>query len=221
MAKIKALILVFPGSNCDRDLGRSLERFFSISVEYLWHTNSFLPNYDLYFLPGGFSYGDYLRSGALAAKTNAIRYLREVHKKGQMIVGICNGFQILTEAKFLPGALIKNKNLRHICMDVALKGENEFSDAPEGFSLPISHSEGNFMALEEDLILLEENRQVLFRYTQNPNGSMHDIAGICDKSRRVIGLMPHPERALWPTKDKDENFPKFGRYFFEKIISLL
>ncbi|MDW8306606.1 MAG: phosphoribosylformylglycinamidine synthase subunit PurQ [Leptospiraceae bacterium] len=218
---MKAAVLVFPGSNCDRDLGESLVRFFSCQVQYIWHKESFFAEHDIYFLPGGFSYGDYLRSGALAAHTRSMSSLREAVAKGRMVVGICNGFQILTESKLLPGALLRNKSLKHICKDVPLKGENEFQDAPNGFSLPISHSEGNYIAPYEILQEIEENRQVLFRYRENPNGSLHDIAGLCDKSRRVIGLMPHPERALFPTKDKREDMPLFGRYFFEKIFSLL
>ncbi len=221
MKRLKAGILVFPGSNCDRDLGQSLENFFSCEVEYLWHSRSFEIQHDIYFVPGGFSYGDYLRSGALAARARSMDSLKAAIKQGRMAVGICNGFQILTESHLLEGALIRNKSLKYICRNIGLKGEGVFKDAPAGYHLPISHGEGNFIAGSDTLKRIEGEGRVIFRYSDNPNGSMNDIAGICDASRRVYGLMPHPERALLPSLDDALTAKRYGTFFFEKLFALL
>ncbi len=216
---MKAGILTFPGSNCDIDLGNVLREFYGIEVEYLWHTSAFAIEHDLYFVPGGFSYGDYLRSGAMAAKAPSLKSLREASEKGRVITGICNGFQILTEAHLLPGALIRNDSLKHICEWVDLKGEGEFSFLPEDFALPVSHSEGNYLIDPDGLQSLEENQQIILRYRKNPNGSVADIAGIQSANGRIIGLMPHPERAFFPAMDYNQSLPIPGKTFLDRIFA--
>ncbi|MCX7632239.1 MAG: phosphoribosylformylglycinamidine synthase subunit PurQ [Turneriella sp.] len=219
---MRAGVLVFPGSNCDRDLISVLENEFQIQTEILWHTEHFEPHHDLYFLPGGFSYGDYLRTGALAAQCRSIASLRRAAQNGRPVVGICNGFQILCEAKLLPGALVRNRDLLHICEWVPLAGAGRWQDCfPENFALPISHGEGNFLCNEDELKAIEDRGQVLLRYRENPNGSLADIAGICSPDGRIIGLMPHPERALRPSLDLAFSRERFGRLFFEKVFSLV
>ncbi len=212
-------ILVFPGSNCDADLHYVLSSVYGIRTEVLRYTESFEIRHDFYFIPGGFSYGDYLRSGAMAARTPAVKTLREAAKTGRKIIGICNGFQILTESHLLPGALIRNKDLRHICKWVSLKPENMFSaNMPAEYYLPVSHSEGNYIAPEETIRELEDNAQVVFRYRENPNGSMNDIAGIINKEKNIIGLMPHPERAILESDDHPAGKMGYGKYFFDFIF---
>lgn len=215
-------VLTFPGSNCDRDLVEALRGEYGITAELIWHTQAFAVKHDLYFVPGGFSYGDYLRTGALAAQTRAMQSLREAAASGRMIVGICNGFQILCEAKLLPGALIRNVNLQHICEWTPLMGDGEWKEAlPDGYALPISHGEGNFICPDEELQKIRDNGQIFLRYARNPNGSMDDIAGITSANKRVLGLMPHPERALRVQKDSALSQQRYGRFFFEKIFSLI
>lgn len=218
---MKAAVLTFPGSNCDQDLVTALRDDFKMHVDLLWHTEPFKPSHDFYFVPGGFSYGDYLRTGALAAQARSVASLKEAAAQGRPIIGICNGFQILCETKLLPGALIRNTNLQHICEWSPLKGDGEWMGAfPEGYALPISHGEGNFICSERELSEIKTNGQAVLRYTQNPNGATWDIAGLASKNKRVIGLMPHPERALHTQKDSAVSSRHYGKIFFEKIFRL-
>lgn len=218
---MKAAVLTFPGSNCDQDLVTALRDDFGASVDLLWHTESFTPSHDFYFVPGGFSYGDYLRTGALAAQSRSVESLRAAAAQGRPIVGICNGFQILCETKLLPGALIRNTNLQHICEWTPLTGAGDWQGAfPEGYALPISHGEGNFICSDDELAEIKANGQAFLRYTQNPNGATYDIAGLASKNKRVIGLMPHPERALRVQKDAAVSQHRYGRIFFENIFRL-
>jgi len=216
----KAGILIFPGTNCNQDLKAVLEDVYQYQVEELWHQSSFQPDHDIYFIAGGFSYGDYLRSGALAARSLSMKSLIEANQKGKKIVGICNGFQILTEANLLPGALIKNTGLKHICKWVALEGAGIWSNyIGQNYQLPVSHSEGNYIISEEMLSEIENNGQIILRYVENINGSQNNIAGIQNKSGNIIGLMPHPERAIYPQLDYSYSNEQSGRIFFEKILA--
>lgn len=218
---LKAGILYFPGTNCEKDLKMALDSY-GIRSEYLWHTDRFEVTHDLYFVPGGFSYGDYLRSGALAARSLSLQSLKEAQKKERMIVGICNGFQILTEAALLPGALIRNTGLVHICKWVDLSPAGIFQKAIDrDFQLPVSHSEGNFIA-EPDVLkkILDEDR-VILKYKENVNGSAANIAGITDETGRTIGLMPHPERAMNISKDNPYSQNLAGKYFFDAVFDRL
>ena len=203
MSKLKVGVITFPGSNCDQDIIHVLNRHFDSQTDSLWHDRAIENSYDLLVVPGGFSYGDYLRAGAIAGFAPAMKSLGEHVKRGGPVIGICNGFQILCEAGFLPGALIRNVNLKHICKDVTLKAKvnNPFTaalGADRVYRIPVSHSDGNYRIEDEELKSLEDNEQIVFRYTENPNGSVGDIAGVTDKNRRVLGMMPHPERAVDP-----------------------
>ncbi len=219
---MKVAVLTFPGSNCDQDLVAALKEEYKIEAELLWHTSAFDVSHDIYFVPGGFSYGDYLRTGALAAQSRSLGSLREAAAKGKALVGICNGFQILCEAKLLPGALIRNVNLQHICEWVGLQGDGDWKGLyPPGYALPVSHGEGNFICSEGELKAIQDNGQAVLRYTQNPNGSIFDIAGLASANKRVIGLMPHPERALKDQPDAAVSKHRYGRRFFENIFSLV
>lgn len=218
---MKAGVLTFPGSNCDHDLVEALRNEYKADVELLWHTAPFETSHDIYFVPGGFSYGDYLRTGALAAQSKSMDSLRQAAAKSKPIIGICNGFQILCEAKLLPGALIRNTNLQHICEWSGLAGDGDWKGAfPAGYALPISHGEGNFICSDSELEDIKQNGQALLRYTNNPNGATFDIAGVASKNKRVIGLMPHPERALAGQPDAQVSRARYGRLFFEKIFAL-
>jgi phosphoribosylformylglycinamidine synthase len=201
MRSQKIGIVRFPGTNCDRDIFSFVEAK-SHQAQYLWHLDQFnIREFDALILPGGFSYGDYLRSGALSSRAPIMKSVKEFADFGKPILGICNGFQILTEAGLLPGALVKNSSLRFIDDWVRLKMENrnEFwaKDAPSELSLPIAHGDGRFYAPEGDLQKIEDSGQVWLRYEETPNGSLHDIAGVMNVGKNVVGLMPHPERALY------------------------
>ena len=194
-------VVVFPGSNCDRDLSWALEGCLDIRTKYLWHESSDLSDVDAIVLPGGFSYGDYLRCGAIARFSPLINALDEFVKSGKRVLGICNWFQILTESGFLPGALTANKNLNFICDDVELdivssKG-SWFNDGREKqtIKLPIAHGEGRYHCDSDTLKKLVDDELIALRYKNNPNGSSFDIAGITNEKGNVLGLMPHPERA--------------------------
>lgn len=205
----KAGVITFPGSNCDRDIQYILETFFHIPTKIIWHNNTFNENdFNLIVLPGGFSYGDYLRCGAIARFSKAMKSLYEYVKKDKPVLGICNGFQILCEAKFLPGALIRNINLLHIAKDVPLvKGNCEFFDHLTGiYYIPVSHSEGNYVADEDTLKELEDEQRIAFYYKENPNGSRNNIAGILSKNKKILGMMPHPERATDPINGKTDGY---------------
>lgn len=202
---MKAGIITFPGSNCDRDMQYVLETFFQAKVDMLWHRESIQDSYDLIVVPGGFSYGDYLRTGAIARVAPAMQSLVEHVKRGGAAFGICNGFQILCEAGLLPGALIRNQSLKHICKDVELKFNpaNPFTQDLAGganriYRIPVSHGDGNYRVDPEILKSMQDNNQIAFQYVENPNGSIESIAGISDSAGRVLGMMPHPERATDP-----------------------
>ena len=200
---MKAAVIVFPGSNCDRDCKVAIERSAGARVEMVWHQETALPDdLDLIVLPGGFSYGDYLRCGAMAAQSPVMKAVVKAADDGMAVVGICNGFQVLCEAGLLPGALLRNEKLKYICKPVALEIVNsqtrftaEFGEQREAV-MTVGNGEGNFFADEETLDRLEGEGQVVFRYKDNPNGSARDIAGIVNPKGNVLGLMPHPDRSF-------------------------
>ena len=206
-------VIVFPGSNCDRDAAYVTRDLLGQPTHMVWHEDRDLQKADLVIVPGGFSYGDYLRCGAIARFSPALQATLEHAQKGGLVLGICNGFQILTEAGLLPGALVRNRDLRYICDRVPLKVERTNLVWTQAYSpgqiitLPIAHGEGCYYADADTLQALEANQQVVFRYSNysgeasdayNPNGSLHNIAGICNPAGNVLGMMPHPERASDP-----------------------
>ncbi len=195
-------VIVFPGSNCDRDAARALERASGQPVHMIWHKETALPvGIDLVVLPGGFSYGDYLRSGAMAAKSPVMRAVIAHAERGGLVLGICNGFQVLTETRLLPGALGRNAGLKFACKEVPLAIANCNTAFTRAYretretAIPIAHGDGRFIADEDTLDRLENEGRVVFRYLDNPNGSARDIAGIVNERGNVMGMMPHPERA--------------------------
>ncbi|AWE08851.1 phosphoribosylformylglycinamidine synthase I [Lysinibacillus sp. 2017] len=199
---MKFAVLVFPGSNCDVDMYHAIKDELGEEVEYVWHTEDSLEGFDGALVPGGFSYGDYLRCGAMANQSNIMTALKEFAATGKPVLGVCNGFQILTEAGLLPGALLRNKNLKFMCRTVQLKVENNNTlftnqyEAGQVINIPIAHGEGNYYCDEETLTILKANNQIAFTYEgENPNGSLEDIAGITNEQGNVLGMMPHPERA--------------------------
>jgi phosphoribosylformylglycinamidine synthase I len=204
-------VVVFPGSNCDHDAFYAIGNVLQKPVEFIWHQSEDLANCDAIILPGGFAHGDYLRTGAIARFSPVMKSVEKFAKSGGIVFGICNGFQILLEAGLLPGAVMRNSGLRYICRHVHIRIEETdtpFTNAARAgqiLKIPIAHNDGNYTLDEDSLNDLERNRQILFRYTSadgkndaagNPNGSMHNIAGICNRERNVAGLMPHPERAV-------------------------
>jgi phosphoribosylformylglycinamidine synthase I len=204
-------VVVFPGSNCDHDAFYAIGNVLHKPVEFIWHQSQELGNSDVIILPGGFAYGDYLRTGAIARFSPVMKSVEKFANSGGMVLGICNGFQILLEAGLLPGAMMRNSGLRYICRHVHIRVEQAdtpFTNAAEPrqiLTIPIAHNDGNYTCDEATLAELEKNRQVIFRYTTsdgsddaagNPNGSMNNIAGICNRERNVAGLMPHPERSV-------------------------
>ncbi len=198
---MKAAVLVFPGSNCDRDLAVAFEQA-GFSVDMVWHKDTGLPDgVDIVGVPGGFSYGDYLRCGAIAANSTITASLKAHADRGGYVLGICNGFQILTETGLLPGALLRNAALKYICKTVPLKVATSDSAFTQGYNagdvigIPIAHHDGNFYADDDVIARLQGEDRVAFTYEDNPNGAMADIAGILSANRRVLGMMPHPERA--------------------------
>ena len=198
---LRAAVLVFPGSNCDRDLAVALERA-GAQVAMVWHKETALPaGLDLVAIPGGFSFGDYLRCGAIAARSPVMRAVVGFAGAGGLVLGVCNGFQVLIEAGLLPGALMRNAGLKFVCDSVPLTVATSASPFTRGYAvgetirLPIAHHDGNYFADPETLARLEAEDRVAFRYAANPNGSSADIAGVLSADRRVLGLMPHPERA--------------------------
>ena len=203
-------VIVFPGSNCDHDAYHVISKHVGQPVDFVWHKETDLSRYDAVIIPGGFSYGDYLRAGALAHFSPVIGAVKDFAKKGKFVFGVCNGFQILCESDLLPGALMRNSNLHFICRHVNIKVENDktpyTSELEKGeiLSVPIAHAEGNYVCDEETLAELEDNNQIIFRYCDengnttdeaNPNGSLANIAGISNKEGNILGMMPHPERA--------------------------
>jgi phosphoribosylformylglycinamidine synthase len=203
-------VITFPGSNCDQDMIYVLEKIMGFEVVNLWHKDSDLDGAEFIILPGGFSYGDYLRSGAIANYSPIMKKVVEHANNGGYVLGICNGFQILCESKLLPGTLLHNNQQKFICKNTYIKADNNGSiinqglDPSEALKIPIAHAEGRFFATEDMLKEMNENNQIIFRYcdengevnsTSNPNGSLENIAGVCNKSKNVFGMMPHPERA--------------------------
>ena len=227
----KISIVIFPGSNCDRDLFVALEKCLGTKPEFIWHNCSHIKSTDMILIPGGFSFGDYLRAGIIATKSPAIREVIRFSNKGVPIIGICNGFQILTECGLLEGALIKNSNQLFKCEKVNLKVVNNKTIFTKNYklseiiSLTIAHSQGNYFIESDNLKKIEDNDQIIFKYSSdlgdvtekyNPNGSVNNIAGISNKKKNVIGLMPHPERAI-------ENFHNGidGIKFFKNLKDLI
>ncbi len=200
---MKFAVIVFPGSNCDVDMYHAVKDELGEEAEYVWHTEKDLAEYDGILLPGGFSYGDYLRTGAIARFSNVMEQVIKAADKGVPVLGVCNGFQIMLEAGLLPGAMRRNESLHFICRNVQLKVENnqtmftsEYADK-EIITIPIAHGEGNYYCDEETLQRLKDNGQIVFTYHgRSPNGSLADIAGISNERGNVLGMMPHPERAV-------------------------
>jgi len=197
-------VIVFPASNCDRDVAVALEQATGKAPTMVWHGDASLPDTDFIVLPGGFSFGDYLRSGAMAAKSPIMRDVIERANAGTPVIGICNGFQTLCEAGLLPGALLRNADLKFVCRTVTLKIENSQSMFTSGFQngqfvdFPVAHHDGNYFADDETLDRLEGEGRVAMRYVDNPNGSARNIAGVLNGAGNVLGLMPHPERVISP-----------------------
>ncbi len=199
---MKIGVITFPGSNCDRDCVTAAERVMNTPVVQLWHRDSNLHGVDVVIVPGGFSYGDYLRCGAMAAHSPLMSAVKEFAANGGRVLGICNGFQILTEAGLLPGVLMRNASLQFVCRPVKLTVETTKSPFTSAYTqgqhvtFPIAHMEGNYFVDAAILADMKKNDQIVFRYAagDNPNGSLEDIAGVCNKARNVLGLMPHPER---------------------------
>ncbi|CUH68771.1 Phosphoribosylformylglycinamidine synthase 1 [Thalassovita gelatinovora] len=199
---MKAAVIVFPGSNCDRDLAVAFERA-GANVSMVWHKDTHLPDdIDIVGIPGGFSFGDYLRCGAIAANSPICRSVVKHAEKGGYVLGICNGFQVLTETGLLPGALMRNANLKFICKQVGLRVATADSAFTTGYAkgqeitVPVAHHDGNYNAEPDLLARLQSEDRIAFTYTDNPNGSVADIAGVLSENRRVLGMMPHPERAV-------------------------
>lgn len=220
---MKSAVIVFPGSNCDRDLAVGLEQVTGARPAMVWHRETELPeDLDLIALPGGFSYGDYLRAGAMAARSPVMRAVKAAAERGVAVLGVCNGFQVLTEAGMLPGALMRNANLSFVCRDVALKVENSQSaftsryDSGEEVSFPVAHHDGNYQADEATLDRLEGEGRVAFRYVGACNGSARDIAGIVSEAGNVLGMMPHPERMIEPAHGGTA-----GRRLFEGLLEAI
>ncbi|BAY83494.1 phosphoribosylformylglycinamidine synthase I [Calothrix parasitica NIES-267] len=195
-------VIVFPGSNCDRDVAYVTRDILEQPTRMVWHQDTDISDIDVVILPGGFSYGDYLRCGAIARFSPVMSSVIEHARQGKFVLGICNGFQVLTESGLLPGALIRNRDLHFICDRVPLKVERNNLPWTQGYQsceqiiLPVAHGEGKFYADDKTLGELEDNNQIVFRYEgENPNGSLRDIAGICNRDGNVLGMMPHPERA--------------------------
>lgn len=229
--KVKFGVVVFPGSNCDHDAYHVCKHVMGQDAEFLWHKDADLKGSDVVILPGGFSYGDYLRCGAIARFSPVMKEVIRFAESGGTVLGICNGFQILVEAGLLPGVLLRNASLRFVCKYVHLRVENAetrftaASQAGDVLYIPIAHGEGNYFADDETLRSLESNNQIIFRYcTQagevtdeaNPNGSLSNIAGICNEKGNVLGLMPHPERAADPLLRHTD-----GQVIFTSIIDYI
>ena len=228
--KKKISIIVFPGSNCDRDLIIATEKCLGLTPKVIWHNETHIKHSDMILIPGGFSFGDYLRAGTIATKSPAIKEVIRLSRKGVPIIGNCNGFQILTECGLLKGALIKNTKQLFKCENVFIKVVNNktnftnFFSSTEVLKMPIAHSQGNYFLNKDQIKEIRDNEQIIFKYSSesgdvsrenNPNGSVESIAGITNKEKNVLGLMPHPERAI------DEFTSRDGIKFFENLKNLL
>jgi len=221
---MKSAVVVFPASNCDRDAAVALEQITGQKPQMVWHGDSAVPEVDLIVLPGGFSYGDYLRCGAMAGQSTIMKAVREKAERGVRVLGICNGFQVLTETHMLPGVLIRNAGLKFVCKPVGLtvaETQSDFTrnyEAGQRVEFPVAHGEGNYYADDDTLDRLEGEDRVVFRYApgENPNGSARDIAGILSEKRNVLGLMPHPERVCDPLLGGSD-----GKALFESLIEAL
>ena len=228
---MKAAVIRFPGSNCDQDCHYVLQHQFGFQTDYVWHKDTSLSGYDLVVLPGGFSYGDYLRCGAIARFSPIMKAVVDYANHGGLLIGICNGFQVLTESRLLPGALVRNRSLHFICEHRYLRVETNNSPflnqarVGQVLNIPIAHGEGNYIADEATLAELAAGDQILLRYcdaagnvsdSTNPNGSMQNIAGICNAARNVFGLMPHPERACESALGSSD-----GTIIFQSILNSL
>jgi phosphoribosylformylglycinamidine synthase I len=231
---VRVAVIQYPGSNCDLDALEILREVVKTSTDLVWHRDLEHDDYDAYVLPGGFSYGDYLRAGAIAATSPSLRIVKEAAESGKPVLGICNGFQILVEAGLLPGAVLRNSTLRFVCTWTKLRVETTRTPftkkAAKGqvLDIPIAHNEGRYYLDKEQIRELERNQQIVFRYVNqetdptedaNPNGSVDNIAGICNLAGNVAGLMPHPERASLPALSPDNQAD--GRVLFESMMSTL
>ncbi len=220
---MKSAVIVFPGSNCDRDMAVALEAATGEKPAMVWHRETALPDgLGLIALPGGFSYGDYLRSGAIGANSPIIREVKAAAERGVSVLGICNGFQLLTEASLLPGALLRNAGIDFVCRDVALtvaSSQTAFTsryDADEAIRIPVAHHDGNYFADDETLDRLEGEGRIAFRYAETVNGSARDIAGIVNEAGNVLGMMPHPERMIEPAHGGED-----GKRLFEGLVAAI
>ena len=220
---MKSAVIVFPGSNCDRDLAVALEQVSGERPAMVWHRETELPDeLDLIAVPGGFSYGDYLRSGAMAALSPVMRAVKDAADRGVSVLGVCNGFQILTETGLLPGALMRNSSISFVCRDVPLTVENSQSiftgryTQGERITIPVAHHDGNYTADPDTLDRLEGEGRIVFRYSAQTNGSARNIAGIVNQAGNVLGMMPHPERMIEPAHGGDD-----GRRLFEGLVEAL
>ncbi len=221
---MSSAVILFPGSNRDRDMIAALTKISGKAPHLVWHTETDIPEADLYVIPGGFSYGDYLRSGAIAARSPVMKPLKEKAAKGNRVLGVCNGFQTLTEAGMLPGALMRNAGLRFVCKEVMLSVENAGTVFTNGYSkgeilrCPVAHHDGNYFADANTLGTIEDAGQVAFRYAEgtNPNGSLNDIAGITNSEGNVLGMMPHPENLIEPAHGGQD-----GRALFAAALDTL
>lgn len=220
---MKSAVVVFPGSNCDRDLAVAIEKLTGVAPAMVWHKDTALPEgLDLIALPGGFSYGDYLRSGAMSARSPVMAAVAKAAGEGRAVLGVCNGFQVLTEAGLLPGALMRNAGLDFVCRDVTLAVANSQTmftsryDAGETIRIPVAHHDGNYVADADTLDRLEGEGRVVFRYAEDVNGSARSIAGIVNTQGNVLGLMPHPERLIEPEQGGTD-----GRRMFEALTAAL
>ena len=218
---MQSAVIVFPGSNCDRDMAVALETVSGQKPHMVWHGDSELPSgLNVISIPGGFSYGDYLRSGAMASRSSIIKSIMEAAQRGVKILGVCNGFQILTETGLLPGALMRNSNIHFVCKDAELEVANNSTIFTSGYgknahiSIPVAHHDGNFFADPDTLDRLEDEDRVVFRYRSDINGSSRNIAGIINEAGNVLGMMPHPERAI----DKKHGGTD-GLALFESLLS--